>query len=84
MGHAEPLPEAEREKSHQEVFYLPMNAVVKESSTTTKVQAVFDDSAKSSSGVSLNDQLLVGPMVHSSLVDVLLHFRLHYMTSPLM
>ena len=77
MGHTEPLPEAEHKKPHQEIFYLPMHAVVKESSTTTKVRAVFDASAKSSSGVSLNDQLLVGPTVHSSLVDVLLRFRLH-------
>ena len=54
-----------------------MHAVRKESSTTTKVRAVFDASAKSSSGISLNDMLLVGPTVHSSLVDVLLRFRMH-------
>ena len=41
------------------------------------IRAVFDASAKSSSGVSLNDLLLVGPTVHSSLVDVLLHFLFH-------
>lgn len=28
-------------------------------------------------GVSLNDMLLVVPTVHSPLIDVLLHFRLH-------
>ncbi len=38
---------------------------------------MFDGSAKSTSGVSINDQLLVGPTVHSSLVDVLLRFRMH-------
>lgn len=54
-----------------------MHAVKKESSTTTKIQAVFDASARPSSNVSLNDILLVGPTVHSSLIDVLLHFRLH-------
>ena len=28
-------------------------------------------------GTSLNDTLLVGPSVHPSLVDMLLHFRFH-------
>ena len=37
----------------------------------------FDASAKSSSGVSLYDILLVGPTVHSTLMDVLLRFRMH-------
>ena len=49
-------------------------------STTTKIRAVFDTSAKSSSGVSLNDTLLVGPTVHPSLVDVLLRFRIALIT----
>ena len=77
MGHAELVPEAELHKPCKDVFYLPMHAVVKDSSTTTKVRAVFDASAKSSTGVSLNDQLLVGPTVHSPLVNILMHFRLH-------
>ncbi len=38
---------------------------------------MFDASAKSSSGVSLNDTLLVGPTVHTPLIDVLLRFRSH-------
>ena len=59
------------------VFYLPIHVVYKNSSTTTKVRAVFDASAKSSSGVSLNDTLCVGPTIHSSLIDVLLRFRQH-------
>jgi hypothetical protein len=41
---------------------------------TSEIKAVFDASAKSSSGVSLNDLLLVGPTVHSPLIDVLLRF----------
>ena len=77
MKHAESVPTADLDKPYQSVFYLPMHAVKKESSTTTKIRAVFDASAKSSSNVSLNDILLVGPTIHSSLIDVLLRFRLH-------
>ena len=44
---------------------------------TTKIRAVFDASAKRSTGISLNDTLLVGPTVHSSLIDVLMQFRLN-------
>ena len=77
MGHAEPVPVADLEKPPHSTFYLPMHVVRKQSSKTTKVRAVFDASAKTSTGVSLNDTLSVGPTVHSSLVDVLLRFRLH-------
>ena len=77
MNHAELVPSTDLKKPREQVFYLPVQVVVKESSSTTKVHAVFDASSKSTSGTSLNDQLLTGPTVHSSLVDVLLRFRHH-------
>ena len=77
MGHAELVPATDLRKPMGQVVYLLMHAVRKESSTTTKIRAVFDASAKSSSGVSLNDTLLVGPTVHPPLNDVLIRFRLH-------
>ena len=77
LKHAELVPTVDQEKPPHSTFYLPMHAVKKESSTTTKIRAVFDASVKSSSNVSLNDILLVGPTLHPPLVDVLLHFRLH-------
>ena len=73
MGHAEPVPT--KEISNEENYYMPMHAVRKNSSTTTKLRVIFDASTKSDSGSSLNDQFLVGPMVHASLIDVLLRFR---------
>ena len=76
MGHAEAVPAIDLKKPTQ-VFYLPMHSVRKELSTTTKLRAVFDASAKSSTGTSLNDTVLVGPTIHSPLVNVLLRFRLH-------
>ena len=75
LGHAEPVPSADLEKPVEETFYMPVHAVYKDSSTTTKVRAVFDASAKSATGVSLNDTLLVGPTIHPPLVNVLLLFR---------
>ncbi|XP_064386059.1 uncharacterized protein LOC135334711 [Halichondria panicea] len=77
MNHAELVPETNLKKPSEKVFYLPMHAVRKEDSTTTKLRVVFDASAKSSTGVSLNDTLLVGPTVHPPLIDVLLRFRTH-------
>ena len=77
LGHAEIVPVADLQKPLEKVFYLPMLAVRKEHSTTTKIRVVFDASAKSSTGTSLNDTLLVGPTVHSPLLDVLLKFRTH-------
>jgi len=77
LKHAEEVPTPDLEKPPDLTFYLPMHAVYKTSSTTTKIRAVFDASAKSSTGVSLNDTLLVGPTLHPPLVDVLLRFRLY-------
>ncbi|XP_064382855.1 uncharacterized protein LOC135331570 [Halichondria panicea] len=77
LKHAECVPEADMHKPSQETFYLPMHAVRKEESTTTKLRVVFDASAKSSNGISLNDSLLVGPTIHLPLIDVLLRFRTH-------
>ena len=54
-----------------------MHVVRKDSSSPTKVRTIFDASAKSTSGVSLNDLLVVGPTVHPSLIDFFLRFRIH-------
>ena len=77
MGHAEPVLESDFKKSAYQVFYLPIQIVQRDSSTTTKIRVVFDTFAKSSTRVSLNDTLLVAPMVHSPLIDFLLRFRSH-------
>lgn len=58
-------------------FYLPHHAVIKESSATTKVCVVFDGSAKSNSGLSLNDLLMVGPTIQDDIVSLILRFRLY-------
>ncbi|XP_043498687.1 uncharacterized protein LOC122521991 [Polistes fuscatus] len=55
--------------------YLPHHAVIKSTSTTTKVRVVFDASAKNIQGISLNSTLLVGPTIQDTLVEHLLRFR---------
>lgn len=77
LGHAERIPVVDMQKPVSQTFYMPMHAVRKETSSTTKVRVVFDASAKSSTGASLNDTLMVGPNIHPPLFDVLLRFRLH-------
>ena len=46
LGHAERVAPSEVNKPDAEVFYMPHHAVMKESSTTTKLRVVFDCSAK--------------------------------------
>ncbi|XP_067215149.1 uncharacterized protein [Linepithema humile] len=58
-------------------YYLPHHAVRKEDSTTTKVRVVFDGSAKTTSGLSINDVQYVGPVVQDDLFSILLRFRKH-------
>lgn len=57
--------------------YLPHHAVIKEASTSTKLRVVFDASSKTSTGISLNDKLLVGPTIQDDLFTTIVRFRTH-------
>ncbi len=74
LNHAETVPDSELEATH---YYMPVHGVFKASSTTTKVRPVFDASAPTSTGTSLNDTLRQGPNLYPQLTDILLKFRLH-------
>ena len=52
-----------------------MHGVTKESSSTTKLRVVFDAGAHSSTNISLNDILSVGPTLHPTLDQILHKFR---------
>ena len=57
---------------------MPIHVVYKASSTSTKIRAAFDAPVKTSTGISFNETLLVGPtIIHPLLVDVILLFRIH-------
>lgn len=59
----------------EKTYYLPHHCVFKEDSTTTKLRVVFDGSAKTSTGFSLNDILCAGPTIQPKLFNTLLRFR---------
>lgn len=57
--------------------YLPHHPVIKADSVTTKIRVVFDASAHSSSGIALNNTLMVGPTIQQDLVGLVTRFRVH-------
>ena len=77
MAHVRPCTPAESDMAPGEVFYMPIHGVRKVTSTTTKLRVVFDASAKTTSGLSYNDTLATGPMLHMSLDKILMRFRIH-------
>jgi len=59
------------------LYIIPHHAVWKQGNDQAKLRVVFDASACSASGRSLNDALYVGPKLQRDIVDVLLGFRLY-------
>ncbi|XP_054290792.1 uncharacterized protein LOC129005810 [Macrosteles quadrilineatus] len=74
LGHMEKVTANDTDKP---VYYLPHHPVIKEASSTTKLRVVFDASAKTTTGISLNDSLMVGPTLQDDLFSILLRFRIH-------
>lgn len=57
--------------------YLPHHGVLKEDSLTTKLRVVFDGSAPTDNGISLNDIQHTGPNLQQDLISILIRFRMH-------
>ncbi|XP_063929879.1 uncharacterized protein LOC135142140 [Zophobas morio] len=72
LGHMEVVEDDSSSKS----FYLPHNCVVNPNSSSTKLRVVFDGSCPSSNNLSLNDNLLTGPVLQPELFTILIQFRL--------
>ncbi len=75
LGHMERV--LPNEQVAEMSLYLCHHGVFNESSTTTKMRVVFDGSASTSTGLSLNDCMLVGATLQDDLFDILLRFRTH-------
>ena len=73
MGQMEIVPNGEL--NNPQKIYLPHHCVFKEDSSTTKLWVVFEASAKTTSGFTLNDCLMVGPEFQDDLFDILVRFR---------
>ncbi|GFR33060.1 DUF1758 domain-containing protein [Trichonephila clavata] len=74
LKHMELVPDSEINSSNS--LYLLHHGVVRDTSCTTKLRVVFDSSSKTSSGLSLNDMLMVGPRVQPELFPILVQFRI--------
>lgn len=59
----------------QEHYFLPHHAVLK--TPNGKIRVVFDGSAPTSTGVTLNQCLHAGPKLHRHVTDILTNFRRH-------
>ena len=77
LAHARPCTPVESAMAPGGVYYMPMHSVSKITSSTTRLRVVFDASAKTTSGLSFNDTLATGPMLHMTLDKILMRFRMH-------
>ena len=75
LGHAQQVTQSELCTPVANTYHLPMHAVYKSSSSSTKLRVVFDASCPTSSGLSLNNMLATGPTLHPNLDQILIKFR---------
>ena len=71
LGHLSECPTSKPYPS----YYLCHHAVFKEKSESTKIRVVFDGSARTSSGLSINDIQMIGPNIQDSLFSILIRAR---------
>lgn len=64
------------DKTNNLVYYLPHHAVLRDDSTTTKLRVVFNASQKTMNGLSLNEQMAMGPLLQNDLITIILNWRI--------
>jgi len=72
-----PMVPVNSQEVRQTCSFLPHDAVLKETNTTTRTLVVFDGSAKTSNEFSPNDIIQVRPTVQQDLYSLILRFRTH-------
>ncbi|XP_044312730.1 uncharacterized protein LOC123037356 [Drosophila rhopaloa] len=74
LNHMQLASDFDSQKTH---YVIPHHGVLRSESTTTKLRVVFDASCKTTSNLSLNELLMIGPSIQQNLILTLLAFRLH-------
>lgn len=67
----------DNEPNCQKLYYIPHHAVVKPDRLTTKTRVVFDASAKTSTGYSLNECIYTGAKQQRDLWETMIKWRTH-------
>lgn len=73
-GHMELIPRSE--KNNPLHYYIPHHSILKPSSITMKLRVVFNASARTAAGRSLNESMYTGPTLQPHIQLVLLRARL--------
>ncbi|XP_029162266.1 uncharacterized protein LOC114933860 [Nylanderia fulva] len=76
LGHMSPVSAASLSPGSR-ICFLPHHGVLRSSSTTSKIRVVFNGSARTGGGSSLNNWLLTGRNLLPSLADTLTRWRRH-------
>ena len=66
---------SDKESDNPKEYFMPHRPVIRADAETTKMRVVYDASAKSESGYSLNDCLEKGPSLQNKLWDILIRTR---------
>ena len=66
---------SENQSENPKEFFLPHRPVIRQNAESTKLRVVYDASAKSESGYSLNDCLKKGSSLQNKLWDILIRTR---------
>ncbi|GFX68158.1 DUF1758 domain-containing protein [Trichonephila clavipes] len=74
LGHMEEIKNGTLDKIN---YYIPHHSVYKPEKTSTPLRVVFDTSAKTTSGFSLNSILLNGGIIQQDLFSIVSRFRKH-------